>query len=1735
MTFHSKTMRLQHSKTIQTEGKLKENGRFPRITSICWSPNNYKFAISNSDRNIIIYDAEGNERDKFATKSGNKEDTVKKYQITAIQFSPDSSKLAIAQTDNIVYIYRLGQDPTQFGEKKTICNKFAVSSAVTAMCWPNKRNDELVFGLASGKLKISILKMNGQRKNKSATLFETNSFVNSIVSNSNGEYFYSAHDNKCIYKYTFPNPTTNASAKKALFAQLSFVPNTIQIASIHSTPPLQDVAVTSINGSIQILNSENGQIKQHFEQNDDVKLIQCAAMSPSGQNVVFGGFNCLFVLSYNRKSKEWLKGFTYNIDNVGAITSIQWKYDGSKLSVSSMIGTVDLYGACLKKYKYSDRFSIVYTALNAAMIVDRFSDDKMSINTSLASEIKNIKMIQNRYVVAKTSESLICGDMNAPQLLSEIAWIHDGNKKEEKCNFDTPGIVMIFYSSELFIVELGSNEILASCRTEYDSPHLVSLRIMDTKKTMAYLLDLQSICVMDLSSNVEIVCINHELRIEWIELNEFGNELLFLDEKRCLHLYHVNKSKRHTLLHFCAYAQWVPESNVIVAQNRSNLCVWYNIHNIQQVTIVDIVADVCDITRSNDKTLVICDEIEYTLNETLITFAQTLDNKQYASAVTKLERLCSHQSNKNCGEIQSMWKQISQMALKNSDFRIARRCFIALGDVSKAHYLDAHAHDEAKLAILNKQLKKAESIYISHGQMDSAILLYLQLNKYDDAIKLCKLRKHPLLHAIKDKYFTYLIRTQQHKKAAKLKETDGDYLGAVHLYLEEGFAAHAFKLIKKHSIPIGDQIVDDLYHALTAKQADYCSAGGLFEYLNDYDRAFDIYMDGHCYCKAVELAKQHNAQFGDRVTDIEAKWAQYLYDAGEFNNALHHFIESAQYRKAAECAIKCKQFGKAMEILKGINNDDDVSSFYRDIGEYYEECSKFKIAEKLYIKAGMVRKAVVMQLNAGNLDRSNELVMTYMAESNINDLYLEEASRLEGEGKIQQAAAVLVKANDIDSAILLLYREKKNRFDKIIQVISKYTPSKLPSAYLLIANQLKNDCDFKSAEMYYVKANEWKAAATMYDDNAMMDDALRVCRKYGGFIAFSNMVFEYCLSFGDDGKAVDTLLSYNLSDKCIAYLLTRQLFARAFEIAHQYPSSTTKDKLDEIHYQYALHLEDAGDFTRAEEEFVECNKAKEAIEMYIHCKKWGDAIRVSQIHEPNVIAQVYKAHGIVSMEENKWSEAEKWYIEAGAAEDAIKMYRDRGMYSDAVRLAQDHMPSLIDELQLQNKTNMNKEGGSLEAIVDKANLYRDNGNYDEAVDTFMQLRYPRDSQNMNQIVSFWEEAVHISMEKALVNLPNTIRNCAKQLFDICEYSKSAQYYLEINDHKSAIRAFISGKMFSKAKDVCKIYSANSPHLMNQIDAAYREYLLTNCNQADDDDVDPLLAFQHEYTAFQHAQSLFKDGEYIEALNVLHERGLQKDADAYDAHTLSFYSDLMNMVLVQVNNSDTILLNECNSAADLFAKCKKMLRSIVKIVSNASKLEELLHLFHLLCVKYQCCDVPNMASLYQKQCFSLLSYCDWIRCDLLFYDAGASCRKLKEYDDAFIFYNHFIDIADNMDDPDDEIDYTDFINNTLNIAIPHKNIPRKHIIDCKAREEIRDWVLEILATSQINPTLNAANRKSHQDVKTKCIVTAESLFPSQDSCVQCRSCHKTARKSSWNLYVDHFKTCPWCQQTQAPIY
>lgn len=55
-------------------------------------------------------------------------------------------------------------------------------------------------------------------------------------------------------------------------------------------------------------------------------------------------------------------------------------------------------------------------------------------------------------------------------------------------------------------------------------------------KKLAFLLDAKTICVVDLFGQVVIGQVNHETKIDWLELSETAHKLLFRDKKMRLAL-----------------------------------------------------------------------------------------------------------------------------------------------------------------------------------------------------------------------------------------------------------------------------------------------------------------------------------------------------------------------------------------------------------------------------------------------------------------------------------------------------------------------------------------------------------------------------------------------------------------------------------------------------------------------------------------------------------------------------------------------------------------------------------------------------------------------------------------------------------------------------------------------------------------------------------------------------------------------------------------------------------------------------------------------------------------------------------------------------------------------------------------------------------------------------------------------------------------------------------------------
>jgi intraflagellar transport protein 172 len=156
-------------------------------------------------------------------------------------------------------------------------------------------------------------------------------------------------------------------------------------------------------------------------------------------------------------------------------------------------------------------------------------------------------------------------------------------------------------------------------------PNLISARINPKgSKMIAYLLDLQTISLFDLSTSTIVSQISHDSKIDYLELNANSNKLLFKDKRKQLYLYNLTTLSKNTLLPYCTFAKWVPLSEVVVAQNRQNLNVWYSIDNPEKVTIYNIKGDVESIERKNGKTEVLVSDSSgnaissYNLNESLI-------------------------------------------------------------------------------------------------------------------------------------------------------------------------------------------------------------------------------------------------------------------------------------------------------------------------------------------------------------------------------------------------------------------------------------------------------------------------------------------------------------------------------------------------------------------------------------------------------------------------------------------------------------------------------------------------------------------------------------------------------------------------------------------------------------------------------------------------------------------------------------------------------------------------------------------------------------------------------------------------------------------------------------------------------------------------------------------------------------------------------------------------------------
>ena len=152
------------------------------------------------------------------------------------------------------------------------------------------------------------------------------------------------------------------------------------------------------------------------------------------------------------------------------------------------------------------------------------------------------------------------------------------------------------------MTKFGVNEIIGSFRTEFATASLLSVCLnkealasgLCETKLVSYLLDQQTICLRDLPKKSHTT-FHHDEIIDFLEINNRGTAIAFRDKKGGLFLYNVQSQQKTTFSSSCGYVQWVPGSDVLVAQNEDRICIWYNIRAPDQVCSLDSIKHVITI------------------------------------------------------------------------------------------------------------------------------------------------------------------------------------------------------------------------------------------------------------------------------------------------------------------------------------------------------------------------------------------------------------------------------------------------------------------------------------------------------------------------------------------------------------------------------------------------------------------------------------------------------------------------------------------------------------------------------------------------------------------------------------------------------------------------------------------------------------------------------------------------------------------------------------------------------------------------------------------------------------------------------------------------------------------------------------------------------------------------------------------------------------------------------------
>ena len=1648
-----------------------------RIVCVAWAPDGERLALATADRFVSLVRAGTNQVSKFPVKARD-ENANRAFTITGLAWAPDSCRFAVSQSDMAVAVYDVGPASVADARKK-ITLRFTHKSPVLCVAWPVSSSSDFVYGMGDGAVHCGLTKLK-----KSEELYRHGCAPVSITAAARMNSVAVGHLDGNVF-------IVNLDTRSRLIALQTAV------------PPLalawgQQICAAGSDLQVNFADA-NGSSSSHVDYSNQqgLRSFTAAAFDPSGSTAIVAGRNTLMTFSYSGKMQAWQEQAKLEFDGVYAVPDLAWSPDGSKIAVCSVTGGLYIVTVSIGGFRYKDLFEVVYVSGSQVKVINLKTSKEMSLKSDF--RVLTTNFYQDRYIVARTTQSFVVGDTVSGKICELGASLADGEPKiNERFAFIDDVAVLVWNSGELTVLEFGKLQPLASISTQYPSQYLLSLRFgakigKGNSKILAYLMDSKTVKVVDCETLMAVGTVQVPNKIDWLELNVSGTMLLFRDAKRSLYVYNLITHQLNGLLSACSYAQWVPEANVIVAQSKKSLYVWYSPNSPDDVKVREIEGDVVDIARKGTKTAVSISMngkiSPLALDGAFIAFSAAMEGGNLSDAAQILLEMPSG------SDYKALWGELASAAMMASDFPIAEVSYSNLCDLPRAKFLhklnkliSAHGMGnslvQARIAMLQSNFKQAEYCLIEHDQLDAALDMYRSMHMWNELLDLAELRCPSKAQQIRDEYFQHLLDSGQYQVAARLKSRRGDISEAVDLCLQGEKPQLAADILLNSGDNVNPQLLAHVAEALVKKNR-FDIAGQVYEKLGKPTEALESYRKGHSYYRALELAK---AASPDSVIAIEKEWADYLVSQGQNDAATMHYVESGDYALALNCSLRAQQWQQAAEILRSAASTSDLVKQlrvqYLRVGRHFAGTGDTATAEDLFLTVDATKELVEMYLNLGRIDEAVRRAKRQMKPNEMEQLFIDTAQKLSKRAQTRTIAEQIYLAINKSELAMDMYRSAGDTAS-LLRLTSQYGGDK--GQLESMAVQAERQGDLETAESCYIRAGSWEKARFMYEQEKKWQDALRVAKEHGTQAAEMSVAAHWAIDIGGSA-GVQKLVQIKLVEPVLLYACENSM-SDLVNLIMTNCKTLSKTTVHQAHMKFAQALEAQSKFADAEQQYCAANQPREAVEMYTHNKMWTDAQRVAH------------KYGITDLPVTPSK-------------------------------AQSHATSTISGAGLQRAIQLDQAG-----------------QYDAAIDAYLALSVA-DCGGEEQLDQVMDRAVKLTLTYRQGRLQDCVNTVAQILLDLQRHASLGKILESIEAYTDAFEIYRAGGMWA---DAARLVSYVEPEEQAEFQREYQEHLAQNRNTSglmNMGQVDAALAvyarngdwdmclkqaekegpeYVEKYT-MMYAQELVQQHKFGEAITIL-----ARYSGGPTSTTVPAYLSLCQSSLYGLESSEVLTPTLTTLRLMRF----KVLRNIQPSTPGYMPLQRFTRGVHLLCQRAACLKY-GLNDQAARAALSSLRYADVIPADFVFCKAGEIMEKLGKVDTAITLYTTFCDLlAQAGTGTKVQVDHTKYDKTD----IPTEFFLRPQLaVDAEVAKRVNDWVIEKTLDDEYTASLPTS----------PCLKCGRPIYAASLACPYCRTtfefcsitgypvsnptrctaCGAMANRADWGAFTAAVGVCPCCSASQV---